>query len=176
MRLSVPIHGASPFDEEDSVIYASTWSSILLWVKMVFVQDAVPKVGIALLAAWVVGFQEAAGQPLALALMFWALDFVLGIVRSVADPEVKLDTVKAAKGALKPLVIVVLALAAFGIEEMINLSIGYHLNGKLVLGVMIGIVWEECVSIQEKGRFFYGRFDTGFKLGRRLLGQDKEED
>lgn len=176
MRLSVPIHGASPFDEEDSVIYASTWSSVLLWMKMVFVQDTVPKIGVALLAAWVAGFEAAAGPPLTLALMFWFLDFVLGIVRSIADPEVRLDTAKAAKGALKPLVIVVLALAAFGIEEMINLSIGYHLNGKLVLGVMIGIVWEECVSIQEKGRFFFRRFDAGFELGRRLLGQDKEED
>lgn len=176
MRLSVPIHGASPFDEEDSVIYASTWSSILLWVKMVFVQNTVPKVGISLLAAWVVGFQEVAGPPLALALLFWALDFSLGIVRSFADPEVRLSSAKAAKGVLKPLVIIILALAAFALEEMVHLAIGYRLAGKLVMGVMIGIVWEECVSIQEKGRFFFRRFDAGFKIGRRLLGQDEEED
>ena len=177
MDLSIPRGHSGPVEKgEVLVIYNEAASGILAWTKGVLVQNAIPKVGVGFMMAWVVGFQEVAVPPMALALGFWFLDFVMGVLRAVADPEVKLSTQKAARGALKPIVIMVLALTAFGIEEVIHLSSGLDLAGKVVMAVMVGIVWEECVSIQTNGSFFFRRIEAGFRGAKKILMGGKDGD
>ncbi len=118
-------------------------------------QDSVPKLGMAALVAAVTQIQNVLWVPMAFVLAAWAVDFGVGVLRALADPDVRIDSEKAWGGVLKGLAIPLLLVLAALLEGMTQIVMGWNPDGKLVLIVAVAMLWEEATSVQRNGRHFY---------------------
>ena len=124
-----------------------------------YVQDTVthslvPKVGIGALVAVLAQMQGAFGIPFWLLLGAWCVDWATGVLRAIADPNVKLRADKARNGALKLLVIFLVVIMAAFIEGMTFEILGWDPAGKLIMTVTVAMFWEEAISFQGNAQFF----------------------
>ncbi len=78
----------------------------------------------AALIAAVAQIQNMLWVPMAFVLAAWAVDFGVGVLRALADPEVRIDTEKAWAGVLKGLAIPLLLVLAALMEGMTLITIG----------------------------------------------------
>lgn len=124
------------------------------WLASV-VQKPLPKLGLGALLAAVAHAQEAFGTALFFVMMAWFIDFAVGVLRAIVDPEVELQLARARNGVMKGLVIPLLVIMAALIEGMTLLTIGWDPGGKLILAVCVALFWEEALSIQKNGRHFF---------------------
>lgn len=148
--------------------YAMGWAADL-WQK-----NTIGKVGMGVVVAAMARIETAFGVLLLYVIIAWAVDFLVGIARAIADPERKLRGDKARNGALRLLVIVMIAVMAAVMEGVTFQVLGWDPGGKLVSAVLVAMFWEETVSIQRNGRFFYRRLR--FRLSSlRWLGNGNEK-
>lgn len=156
----------------------------LAWAQRVATEHPVPKVGLAAVIAVIGRVQGAITAALLFVLVAWGVDFVVGVSRSIADPDVRLRFDRVQNGILRLLVIPTIAVMAAMIEGMTFAAIGWDPGGKFVLAVCVAMFWEECISIVRNARFFYRtlRFRFGGlpwlepnKDAAEILGEDEEE-
>ena len=137
----------------------------------------VPKVGMGALVAVLTQTQAAFGVPFWFLLGAWSVDWAAGVLRTIADPKVKLRADKARNGVLKLLVIFLVVIMAAFIEGMTFEIIGWDPAGKLVMTATVGMFWEEAVSFQRNAQFFVKSAKLRFKsvpwLGGGNGGADK---
>ena len=118
-------------------------------------QDPAPKLGLAALIAAMAQMQNVLWVPMAFVLGAWGIDFSVGVLSAIADPEVRIDTEKAWRGVVKGLVIPLLLLLAAILEQMTAVVMGWNPDGKVVLVVAVAMLWEEATSVQRNSRRFY---------------------
>lgn len=128
-----------------------------LWLQKVTTHEPVGKIGFAAFATAVAQIEGAFTTALMFVLVAWGVDFAVGVARAIADPQVRLVEYKVRHGLLRLLAIPLLAIAAAVIEGMTIAAIAWDPDGKFVLAVCVAMFWEECVSIQRNGQFFYHR-------------------
>ncbi|MFW5919719.1 MAG: phage holin family protein, partial [Halanaeroarchaeum sp.] len=138
-----------------SVIGVSAYAG--LWLQKVTTHEPVGKIGFAAFATAVAQIEGAFTTALMFVLVAWGVDFAVGVARAIADPTVRLVEYKVRHGLLRLLAIPLLAIAAAIIEGMTIAAIAWDPDGKFVLAVCVAMFWEECVSIQRNGQFFYHR-------------------
>jgi len=144
------------------------------WLRSALFQSTVPKVS---MTAFVGILSERAYSDgvLLYVLALWLIDFLLGATRALADPEQRLDVAKARRGLLRLLAIPLITYAAALIEmvagsvaklfgDEVAVAMGVGLGGKLVLLALVAMAWEEAISIQRNGRYFYRALRLRFTL------------
>jgi len=135
------------------------------WLRSAALQSTVPKVS---MAAFISVLSERAYSDgvLFYVLGLWLIDFLLGALRALADPDERLELAKARRGLLRLLAIPLITYAAALIEllagsvakmfgDEVAAAMGVGLGGKLVLLALVAMAWEEAISIQRNGRYFY---------------------
>ena len=140
--------------EVDAYRPASLVSWLLPWGQQL-VENPLPKVGLAAMVMAITRATDTLAVPFVYCMAAWSVDFAVGALRAIADPKVKLSTERAWHGIIKGLAIPCLLLLAAIIEGMTFEAVGWYPEGKLVLLVAVGIVWEEATSAQRNGKHFF---------------------
>ena len=126
------------------------------WAWQVVGHDTIPKlIGAGSLIVVLDRIETAFSVVMWFVIGAWAVDFGLGVLRAMADPEVELRVDKARNGLMRLLVIPLIAIVAALLEGMTSELIGWDPAGKFVTTACVAMFWEEVISIQRNGRHFY---------------------
>lgn len=139
-------------------------------LKATFLQDTIPKFGVAAAAAWMAGILDDLAVPVILVVLFWVLDWVAGVAHALADPETELEASKVGKGIARIFVSLALLVMMWGFERLIAISVGWEPHGKLIMVVAIALIWQETLSIKNHAAFFFPWIDKTLKIPRAFFG------
>lgn len=153
-----------------------TWSYASRWLRAAATHDWWHKVVVSVLmiaAAEV----HLLWRPIGVVLAVWFLDWFLGSLRALGDPDEAWSSRKAAQAWLKPLAIVSIALLARCLELAVLMAIDYDLAGRVVLVTGVGMIWEDAGSAAANARFWYQKAGLGgaLRTAKRFLGSKVDD-
>lgn len=129
----------------------------ITWLASIY-QGSLPeiKVGLGLfLAVLIDGYNSFFTKIFAFAIIFWALDMVLGTLRAFADPNIRMRWSKSVDGLIRLLVICAIALAIAMAEHAVLELSGVDVSGRLLTIAYTFIIVGEFSSIIGNAAYFY---------------------
>lgn len=116
--------------------------------------------------------QSVFGELFYVVILLWACDFLIGFLRAVHDPSVRIEWIKIFRSAIKLIVIGVGIVAVHLIENLLMHS-GIKTDARLTGAVLIVIGVAESMSVLDNLIYFFPRLAAPAKQIQELLGRVK---